>query len=82
MSVASFIFSLFDVSRFFLVLKLWHTYGHPHPNRGSKCTQNFLKDGHILIKNVLLKINIQNEGHLDADFLIYILTIYCGCILF
>ena len=32
--------------------------------------------GHILQKNVLLKFNIQSKGHLDAYFLIDILTIY------
>ena len=55
---------------------------HSHPNRGSKCMFKLLKNGHILIKNVLLKINFQDEGHLDANFLIYILTIYCECLLF
>ena len=33
-------------------------------------------------KNVLLKINFQDEGHLDANFWIYILTIYSECFLF
>ena len=33
------------------------------------------KTGHILQKNVLLKLNFQGEGHLSAYFMIYILTI-------
>ena len=40
------------------------------------------KNGRILIKNVLFKFNFQNEGHLDANFLIYILTINRECLLF
>ena len=36
-----------------------------------------LKNSHILRKNdVLLKLNFQSEDHLNAYFLIYILTIY------
>ena len=42
----------------------------------------FWHNGHILIKNVLLKINFQDESHLNANFLIYILTIYTECLLF
>ena len=34
------------------------------------------KNGHILRKNVLLKPNFQDEAHLGANFLIFILTIY------
>ena len=37
---------------------------------------------HTLQKNVLLKLNFQGEGHLDACFFIYILTIYRKCVLF
>ena len=80
MPLASFIFSLFNANHFFV--KSWHPYAHSHPDRGSKCTQDLLKNGHILIKNVLLKINIQDEGHLDDSFLIYILTIYSECLHF
>ena len=31
---------------------------------------------------VPLKINFQDAGHLDANFFIYVLTIYCECFLF
>ena len=48
----------------------------------SKGTHNFLKNGSIFIKNVLLRINFQDESHLDAIFLIYILTIYDECVIF
>ena len=65
-----------------LVLKSWHKYAHSHPDRGLKCMQDLLKNGHILIKNILLMINFQDEGHLDANFLIYILTIYSECLHF
>ena len=34
------------------------------------------KNGRILIKNPLFKLNFQDERHLDANFLIFILTIY------
>ena len=47
--------------------------------------QDLLKNGHILIKNILLLIkiiNFQDEGHLDANVLIYILTIYSECLHF
>ena len=33
------------------------------------------KNGRILTRNVLLKINFQDEGHLDTSFWIYILAI-------
>ena len=36
----------------------------------------------ILIKNVLLKMNFQNEGHSDAHCLLYVLSIYRKCFLF
>ena len=52
-------------------------------NRGSKWTHNLQKkkkkkkkkNGRILTRNVLLKINFQDEGHLDTSFWIYILAI-------
>ena len=43
---------------------------------------NLLKNGSNLIKNKLLKLNFEDEGHLDVDVLIYILTIYRECLLF
>ena len=41
-----------------------------------------LKNGHILRKDGLLKLNFQGEGKLDAYFFIYILTVYRECVLF
>ena len=40
------------------------------------------KNSRILIKNLISKFNFQDEGHLDVNFLIYFLTIYCKCLLF
>ena len=61
----------------FLVLKLPHTYAGPHPNRGLKKDILAAKKAHVLLKNVLFKLNFQDEGHLDSNFLIYILTNHC-----
>ena len=35
------------------------------------------KNGHIILKNKLLKLNFEDERQLYANFLIFILTIYC-----
>ena len=43
---------------------------------------NLLKNGSNLIKNKLLKLNFEDEDHLDINFLIYILTIYREWLLF
>ena len=40
------------------------------------------KNGHTLLKDVLLKINFQDKGHLYVRCLLYILTIYVKCLLF
>ena len=40
------------------------------------------KNGHTLLKDVLLKINFQDKGHLYFRCLLYILTIYVKCFLF
>ena len=61
----------------FLVLKLPHMYAGSHPNRGLKKDTLAAKKGHVLLKNVLFKLNFQDEGHLDSNFLIYILTNHC-----
>ena len=45
----------------FSALRLWHTYAHLHPNKGSKKMYLQLKHGHILLINVLLKINFEYE---------------------
>ena len=50
-----------------------------HISMGSKWTHNLLTKWSCFDKNVL---NFEDEGHLDANFLIYILTIYCQCFLF
>ena len=34
------------------------------------------KNGHIFLKNVLLKLNFQHDGQLNSNCLIYILTFY------
>ena len=38
------------------------------------------KNSYILLKHVLLEFNFQDEGHLDANVKIVILTIYCKCL--
>ena len=43
---------------------------------------SFWENGRIFIENVLLKLNLKDDGHLDANFLISILTIYRKCSLF
>ena len=40
------------------------------------------KKGHILIKNVLLKLNILDGSHLYGNCLFYMLTIYHRCLFF
>ena len=58
-------------------------YAHSDPNRDSKWAHNLLKKwSYFDKKNVLLKINFQEKGHLGANVLIYILAIYRRCILF
>ena len=48
----------------------------PSQQRVRKRTHQRLKLCHIFAKNILLKLNFKDEGHVDANFLIYILTIY------
>ena len=61
----------------FSVLKLWHTYTDSHPNRGATWTHNLLKKRSCFDKkNVLFKLNSQDEGHLDCNFFIFALTIH------
>ena len=68
----------------FLVGKPWHMYAYSHPNMdmGWKWTHNLLKSAGNLIKNALLKLYFKDECHLDANFLIYILTVYRDWFLF
>ena len=40
------------------------------------------ENGQILIKNLLLKLLFQDEGRFYGNFLFYILSIYCKCLLF
>ena len=40
------------------------------------------KSPHNLLKNVLSKLYFQPEGDWYGNFLFYILTIYCKCLLF
>ena len=67
---------------FISVLK-WHSYADSYPNRGSKKdTLAAIKWSYFFEKkNVVLKLQIQHEGHVGAIFLIYILTIYRECLL-
>ena len=59
----------------FSVLTLWHTYADSHPDNGSKRSHYGLENCHILLKNVLLKMNFQH-------CLFYILTFYHKLLLF
>ena len=40
-----------------------------------------MKNGHILLNSVLLKLNFQCEGHLHATCLFYILSLCPKCLL-
>ena len=82
MPLASFVFSVFDVNPFFLVLRSWHTYAHSHPGIGSKGTHYLLKNSHILLRKVLLKLDFQDESHLYPNCLFYILSLCLKCFLF
>ena len=66
----------------FSVVRLWHKYAHSHPNRGSKYTHQYWRSGRILLKDVLLKLIFQDEGHLHVSCLFYMLSIYCQSLLF
>ena len=57
-------------------------YALSHPHSGSKRSHYRLQDGHILRKNVPLKLDFQKEGQLYANWLFYIFTIYYKCPLF
>ena len=65
----------------FSVLRLWHTYAHPHPNRGSKWTQR-LANGHILHENVLFKVNFEDEGNFEVNYLFDTFSFWVKCLLF
>ena len=82
MSVASFIFWVFTVMPSFSVLMLWHTFAHYHPNSGSRRTHYRLKNGYILLKNVLLKPSFQDESQLHGNCLFYILYFCLKFLLF
>ena len=51
----------------FLILKLPHMYAGSHPNRGLKKDILAAKKGHVLLKNVLSKLNFQYDGNLYAN---------------
>ena len=42
-------------------------YALSHPHSGSKRSHYRLQDGHILLKNILLKFDFQKEGELYAN---------------
>ena len=57
-------------------------YAHSHPNRGSKRMHSVWKNGHILLKNVLLKLNFLDGSYFYGNCLFHILTIYHRCLFF
>ena len=59
----------------FLVLRLRHTYAGSPLNRGLK-KQISSKKWSCFAKNILFKLNLSDEGHLNSDFSIYILTLF------
>ena len=80
MAIACFIFWLFTIDAFFF--QFWgcgirmHICILTRVQKGRVCSW---KQGHILLINVLLKINFEHEGHLYADCLFYTPTIYPKC---
>ena len=67
--MSSFMFSLFNVCPFFKkFLSRSIRMIIPIVKGAENGSINRLKNGRILIKNVLLKFNFQNEGHLDKKF--------------
>ena len=56
----------------FLVLRLRRICAGSHPNRGFKKDTLAAKNGRVLLKNILFKLNLQDERQLDSSFLIYI----------
>ena len=61
------------------MFRLWHTYGHSHPNRGSKWTCKSLKKQSYVKKKLFLLLYFRDEGHLYAKCLFDILTTYPKC---
>ena len=76
MLIACLILCLFTLNTIFSVLTLWHSYPHSHPDIGSKETHYLLKNGHILLRKVQLKLNFQDEGHLYVNCFFYILFLF------
>ena len=82
MLIACLILWLFTLNTFFSVLTLWHSYPHSLPDIGSKETHYLLKNGHILLRKVQLKLNFQDEGHLYVNcFFLYSLSLCLKCLL-
>ena len=83
---ANCLFFILTVYRIYLLfqffLHLWYTYTHSHPSRGSKGRISGWKNCHILLKNVLLRLNFQDEGHFYAICLFYILSFCLKCLPF
>ena len=65
-----------------LVLKSWHTYGHCYPNRGLTWTHEAPKNSHILPRIFFFEACFQDEDHLYANCLFYILSHWLKCLLF
>ena len=82
MSIDCFMFWMSTVMPLFSVLLLWHTFAHSHTNSGSKRTHSWLNNGYTFLKNVLLKLNFKDEGHLYGNCLFYILSFCLTFLLF
>ena len=54
---------------------------HSYPNRGSKRSDYWLQNYHILPKNVIFKPNFWDKGHFYANFLFYIISFCLKCLL-
>ena len=68
--------------QYFSVLLLLYTYARSHPKMVQKGVLWAEKKGHILLKNIRLKVHFQYEGNLHANCLICTMTIYSKCLLF
>ena len=80
MAIACFIFWLFTIDAFFF--QFWgcgirmHICILTRVQKGRVCSW---KQGHILLINVLLKINFEHEGHLYANCLFWIFSLFVKC---
>ena len=83
MPIATFVFTLFNVNAFFFYfLSRGIRMDIPILTGVQKRHISSYKGPHNLLKDVLLKLYFQQEGHVDVIFLIYTLTFYCEFLLF